>query len=150
MEQNDSYCDFAPLRQSSQLTEEAVVTDGTVVFENNSVIWPTDDNEVEQTKIEAFEVFRNEIPKATMCGDSLATTVTNHSSDEIKDEQTIWLSELDKPFSFDATSNANNQSMFEAFHSNTGAEHKSLNDTLPMEDGEELGNDSFWKSDEED
>lgn len=165
MQQQDSYSDFMPLRQSSLLTDETLLMNGTDVYANVTVIWPAGHQarelELERARIE-FESLRNGVPYVSMCDSLITATLPNSFADTLandtielnndkNNEDTIWLTALDISAS---TTEPINDTMFEAFHTvldfSTGEcdedgepvnseldEQISLNDTLPMDDDDE-------------
>ncbi len=110
MQQQDSYSEFMPLRQSSLLTDETLLMNGTDVYANVTVIWPAGhaarELELERARIE-FEALANGVPYVSMCdslqetvGNTLSSTLANNSTQQFNEsnEDTIWMTALDIPY----------------------------------------------------
>lgn len=142
MQQQDSYSDFMPLRQSSMLTDETLLMNDTNVYANASVVWP-----VHEAREFELEQAREQYPPRSNI--VLEDTLPNESSVNDSYEKTIWTTALDIPFSPEASTDANNQSIFDVYRSvldymnketskkgklNINLDQQTLKDTLPMDD----------------
>lgn len=149
MQQQDSYSNFTPLRQSSLLTDETLLMNGTDVYANASVVWPAlhkaKELELERAARQQQLRMSNSVLEDTIPNElTAAPSVINETN-----EETIWMTALDITFSPDASTDANNQSLFDVYRSvleytnkehsrkdklNARPDEQPLDDTLPMDD----------------
>ena len=166
MQQQDSYADFAPTRQSSLLTDQTLPMNGTDVYADVSVVWPA----LHKARELQLERARNQYALRinSVLQDTLPNEPTNSNITECED--TVWMTALDISFSpEDCIDDANNQSIYHTvldylnektptkgkmikiprrlcFNETSPMDDELLNDTLPMDD--DTLNDTLSMNDE--
>lgn len=111
MQQQDSYANFAPIRQSSLLTDQTLPMNGTDVYANISVVWPA----LYKARELKSEQSRNQyaLQINNVIQSTLPKEPTKSNLNESEFEETIWTTALDISFSPEESIASNKPSVFD-------------------------------------